>query len=347
MAALQLVPARYYARFCEVLKDLGCDCEPLIRAAGVAREELRNPDGRLKMEQVEALLEAAEVATGRSDLALELGRALKLTSHSTVSYGILSSPTVGYALRLVARYFSLILPAFRMRYACDDQTMRVTLVPRWALSRAALTFHLELIAACLHWEVRDLVEGEMPFYDLHLSIESPPHAARYDAFREQRTEFGSRARPGFHMRWPAEMAARPLAQADPMALKQAEARCNEMVDKAKATGNVAAWVGMMLREASGGPPSRAELATSLNLSSRTLDRYLEKEGASFRELNKRARHIRACDLLGEHRLSVTQIAYELGYSDPSNFARAFRQEMGMSPSAWQARASGQSLASHA
>lgn len=340
MSALQLVPARYYARFCEVLNDLRCDCEPLIQAAGIARQELQSPDGSLTMAQVEGLLEAAEAATGRSDLALELGRALKLTSHSTVSYGILSSPTVGYALRLVARYFSLILPSFRMRYACDDQSMRVTVVPRWALSRAALAFHLELIAACLHWEVRDLVEGEMPFYDLHFSLEAPPHAARYDAFREQRTQFGSRARPGFQMRCPAEMAARPLAQADPMALKQAEARCNEMVDKAKATGNIAAWVGMMLREASGGPPSRAELASSLNLSSRTLDRYLKKEGASFRELSNRALHHRACDLLGEDRLSMTQIAYELGYADPSNFARAFRQEVGVSPTAWQARASG-------
>lgn len=340
MSDLQLVPARYYARFCEVLNDLGYDSTPLIEAAGIARQELESPDGTLTMEQVEALLAAAADATGRSDLALELGLALKLTSHSTVSYGILSSPTVGYALRLVARFFSLILPAFRMRYACDDESMRVAVAPLWAMSPAALAFHLELIAACLHWEVRDLLGGDMPFYHLHFSLEPPPHAARYDAFREQRTHFGSWTRPGFEVRWPASMAGRPLAQADPMALRQAEARCNEMVDKARTAGNVAAWVRMMLREARGGPPSRTELATSLNLSSRTLDRYLKKEGTSFRALSIRARHDRACDLLGEDRLSMTQIAYELGYSDPSNFARAFRQEMGVSPSAWQARASG-------
>lgn len=334
MSALSLVPARYYARLCDVLKDLGYDTAPLMQAAGIARQEIQSPDGMLTMHQVEALLAAAERTTGHTDLALELGQALKLTSHSVVSYGILSSPTLGYCLHLVARYFSLILPSFRMHYSADAECMRVTVEPVWSMSHAALAFHLELIAACLHWEVRDILGGNMPPYHLYLSLDPPPHAARYDAFREQRTRFGWRERPGFRMEWPVDVARRSLALAEPMALKLAEQRCDEMVEKARTTGNVASWVSMMLREASGGPPSQPELANTLNLSPRTLDRYLKREGASFRTLSKRARRERACDLLNEGRLSVTQIAYELGYSDVSNFARAFRRETGFSPAEW-------------
>lgn len=34
-------------------------------------------------------------------------------------------------------------------------------------------------------------------------------------------------------------------------------------------------------------------------------------------------------------MSIDEIAEHLGYSDPSNFGRAFRKWEGMSPSAWR------------
>lgn len=331
----QSVPARYYARLCVVLETSGIDAIPLLDAAGIPRTQIQAPEGSLTMTQVDALLEAAMRATGRTDLSLELARALKLTSHSTVSYGMLSSPTAGYALRLVARYFGLILPAFRMVYATDARRMRLTVEPVWPMSHAALVFHLELIAAAVHWELRDLLGGRLPPYDVYFSLDEPAHVSRYAELRELRPHFGWRARPGFVMEWPKEVAARKLALSDPIALKLAETRCGEMLDKVRNTGNVAGWVHMMLQEASGGPPTLTELARTLNLSARTLDRYLQREGESFREMQKRVQHTKACTLLQQEDLSVTQIAYELGYADPSNFARAFRRESGQSPSAWR------------
>lgn len=142
------------------------------------------------------------------------------------------------------------------------------------------------------------------------------------------------------MRWALEVAKRPLALADPTALKLAEQRCLEMVGRARLTGDVAGWVEMMLREASDGVPLQTELAHSLNLSPRTLDRYLKKEGGSYRDLSKRARHAKACKLLADEWRPVTQIGLELGYTDASNFARAFKRESGMSPGAWRAQHTG-------
>jgi len=335
MANGKRVPARYYARLCEVLEQLGVDPDPLLSQAGIARDELNAADGTLTLSQIDALIHEAARASGRGDLGLELAKALKLTSHSAVSYGILSSPNVGYALRLVARFFSLILPSFRMRCAMDTTSFRLTVVPIWPMSRTSLAFHLELIGAAVHWELRDLVGTSLPPYDICFSLDQPPHAACYEQFREARVQFGWRTRPGLRMQWPARLASLQPALSDPTALELAEQRCRDMVNKARATGNVAEWVHMMLREASGGPPGMSELANALNLSPRTLDRYLEKEGASYRTLSKQVCHAKACELLREHRLSITQIALELGYTDASNFARAFRSYSGLSPGKWQ------------
>lgn len=335
MSTPSVVPARYYARLCDVLKNMDFDPKPVMTAADIASGTLDNPDGLLTMAQVEALLGAAQRTTGRSDLGLELANAIQLTSHSVVSYAMLSSPTLGYCLRLVARYFSLIMPAFRMDYSCDSQ-MHITVEPVWPMSHAALGFHLEVIAGCVYREARELLGGEPLRSRLQFSLERPPHAHRYDANRDLRTEFGWRARPGFRMELPAELATRPLAMADPQALRLAEQRCDQMLENARASGDVARWVHMMLRETSGEPPSLPELADRLHLSPRTLDRHLKKEDTSFRELTKRARRERACGLLRDGRLSVTQVAYELGYSDAANFARSFRRELGCSPAEWRA-----------
>lgn len=333
----QTLPARYYARFCDVLQQLGAETGPLLATAGVARAEIQAPEAQLTLDQVEALVAAAEQTTQCTDLALELARALKLTSHSSVSYGILSSPTGGYALHLVARFFSLILPAFRMRYTANSRHMQIFVTPVWAMSHACLAFHLELIAACVHWELRELVGGSLPPYDIHFSLDEPPHVQRYVQLREARVHFGWQGRPGFRMTWPVEVARRPVSLADPTALKLAEQRCSEMLAHARHTGNIGEWIGMMLNEASGGLPSLTELAGALNLSSRTLDRYLKREGYSYRELGKKVLYGKACVQLRNTALPITQIALDLGYTDVSNFARAFRRESGMSPSAWRTR----------
>jgi AraC-like DNA-binding protein len=78
----------------------------------------------------------------------------------------------------------------------------------------------------------------------------------------------------------------------------------------------------------------------LNLSARTLDRYLEKEGESFRKLSNRTRHEKALELLEDDRLTVTHIAHELGYTDMSNFARSFRREAGVAPGDYRNRRTG-------
>ncbi|MCA9620465.1 MAG: helix-turn-helix transcriptional regulator, partial [Myxococcales bacterium] len=45
---------------------------------------------------------------------------------------------------------------------------------------------------------------------------------------------------------------------------------------------------------------------------------------------------RAAELLRRGRYSVTETAFEVGFSDPGRFARAFRRHMGCAPSAYAA-----------
>lgn len=339
------VPARYYARLCELLGQDGVNVAALLKAARIRPAAVRAPDAVLRLSQVEMLLDGIFRLTRRRDQCHDLGRALKLSSHSIVGYGMLSSPTVGYAMTLAARYFRLIMPSFRMRFRVDAELAEIEILPVLPMSTSCLQFHLEAIAVALHWEIRELLKNQMPDYELYLSIAAPPHRERYNELVEARCHFGWQSRPGLRMQFPAAVAQRTPALADLGAVRMAEKRCNELIRGAIAQGKVGGWMRMMLREASDGWPSQGELAQTLNLSARTLDRYLKKEGESFRALSNRTRHEKALELLDDERLTITHIAHELGYTDMSNFARSFRREAGVAPGDYRSRRAGRARAS--
>lgn len=327
------IPARYYQRMAEVLTARGVNVEALLRSVRIRPQSLAQVDARLRLSQVEALVDAVLTRTGHTDLALDLGRALKTSTHSIVGYAMLSSPDVDYALRVVARYFRLVMPSFRMRYRAEAGRAEISFTPVLPLRHRCLVFHLEMIAVTTYWELRELIGGPLPDAVLHLSIAPPSHVARYAELSGLQCHFNSEASPGLRFVFAADFRDYPLAFADAHALQMAEARCTALVRSAVAGGQVKNWVEMMLCEASDGMPTQAELAQTLNLSARTLDRHLKREHCSFRELALRVRHDKACELLQAGELSITQIAYELGYTDAANFTRAFRRAAGRAPSA--------------
>jgi AraC-like DNA-binding protein len=78
------------------------------------------------------------------------------------------------------------------------------------------------------------------------------------------------------------------------------------------------------------------LAEAAGLSCRTLQRKLAQAGTSYRSLLKSASLRMAQQRLSGSSIRVTDIAAELGYTDVSNFARAFQSQVGLSPSEYRA-----------
>jgi AraC-like DNA-binding protein len=86
-----------------------------------------------------------------------------------------------------------------------------------------------------------------------------------------------------------------------------------------------------------GTISEDSTAKALGLSVRSLQRALDQDGLTFRELTKVIRMTRAEELLVRTPTSITEISAMLGYSSPANFARAFHQRMGVAPREFRAR----------
>lgn len=82
-----------------------------------------------------------------------------------------------------------------------------------------------------------------------------------------------------------------------------------------------------------GPVRIHRVARELGCSRQTLYRRLKSEGITFAELVDGFRRRRALELVADRGLSVKEIAYRLGFSDPASFSRAFKRWTGASPQA--------------
>lgn len=81
----------------------------------------------------------------------------------------------------------------------------------------------------------------------------------------------------------------------------------------------------------GGSACIEDVAKALTVSPRTLQRRLEAEGTSFGEVWDESRRQVACKHLRNPKIAIKEVAYMLGFSEPSTFYRAFRRWTGATP----------------
>ena len=77
------------------------------------------------------------------------------------------------------------------------------------------------------------------------------------------------------------------------------------------------------------------VAKALGMSARTLRRRLEAENTTFQELRDALRKGRALEHMRESQLTISEIAYLLGFGETSAFHRAFRRWTGKTPAQYR------------
>ena len=140
------------------------------------------------------------------------------------------------------------------------------------------------------------------------------------------------------LRFPADWLKQPVADADPAVLREVELQISglsqpDLIEKLKRSLRVL----LLYRVASGDA-----VAEMLAMHRRTLNRRLEAQGTTFREVLEDVRFEAACQLLVATRLSLDDIAAALGYAGVSPFTRAFRRQAGTSPGQWRREAQARS-----
>lgn len=328
---LNSVPARYLRDLVQRLIELGFNVEQPLASVGLSVPGLNHPEARIDRQQLSLALQALVRATGRSDLGFELGMLANIATSGIVGQLLLTSSTLAVGLERTSQYFALLTPSYRLQVDISPMSYRLICEPTEPLPYDVAFIGLEILAVSTYRMLMFLTQEKSVPATLEVSWPAPSHAARYRELKGLRVRFGGSERPRFVLELAAALVEAPLPMANPHAMKEIEADCRRMLDRLTRDRSWVDWVKTMLNEVEGHFPTQNELADMLRISGRTLARGLAAEGCEYRRFAASIRHERALELISQTRLSLTEIAYRLGYSDAANFSRAFRKTEGFNP----------------
>jgi AraC-like DNA-binding protein len=130
--------------------------------------------------------------------------------------------------------------------------------------------------------------------------------------------------------------ALPLRGADAALLALLDAQAERLLQEVAAVSEpVGVWRQALVGLIRSGRTQLPDLAKSLQMSPRSLQRRLAEQGQSFQALLGQTRQQLAEAYLRDANVELAEVALLLGYSEQSAFTRAFRQWTGLAPLQWR------------
>jgi AraC-like DNA-binding protein len=311
---------------CQRLKEKGDETEPLLRRAGLSPAQIDDPSARLAVKNQIEFLDLAATKLRDDALGFHLGQTFDLRTAGLFYYVLASSDTLHQALERGVRYISIVNEGVKLKLPHTDDLSIIFEATEVPLNRHQIEFSMvTLVRLC-----RELTNRVLQARRVNLS-DHQKHCVS-----ELRTFFGSDVTFGAAVNevvFPASTKAIPLVKADPYLNDLLVKYCEEAISVRPSEvnpfgSNVEKIIASHLPH---GTARASVIARKLGLSERTLARRLSSEGATFAALLQQLKVDLAQRHLADKKLSISEIAWLLGYQDVSAFTHAFKRWTGKPP----------------
>ncbi|MBD9564910.1 AraC family transcriptional regulator [Pseudomonas sp. PDM09] len=307
-------------------KAEGLSSEALLAGSGISAADLSRADTRITTNQ--EMLVCANAVALRRDIGLELGRRMHVSSYGMLGYALLTSATLGDALRLALHYPALLGTLFELSLEEDGERIWLS-AGDYRENPALAPFNVEFCLVSMKVTCEDLLGHSLPLLGARFEYPAPDYQARYAERFDCPLQFDAVSNAfAFDKRW----LEQPLPLADAITHQAMAERCRKQ--NTEFTGRQA-WLGrirQLLAAQLSAAPGLDGLAKQLNCSARTLRRHLKDLGCSYQELLDELRFEQAKQLLCEDQLPIYRIAEALGFSETASFRHAFVRWSGVAPS---------------
>lgn len=315
----------------ELAAERGLARDALLKDLDITLRQLQQPDARIPFLQYGRLCARILRLSGDASIGYEFGLRSTLTVHGFMGLGLLAQRTVHESVAFATEFAPRVRsPGFNLRHFVDGDAAVIDLtatVQYGPLHQYAIDMQIVSVAGMLE---QTLSRDEITIW---FDCAEPAHFTRYRE-RLPATRFGMGAN---QVRFAASLLDRPLVTANAVTAELVRKQCERDSLMLNVADEFPVHVRALLANHERGYPDLDTIASRLHISSRTLKRRLQEHGVSFQLLVKEARQRDAVRLLRETSLSIEQIAEQLGYSEASNFVRAFRRLTGRTPSDVRAR----------
>ena len=314
------------------LGKYGCDSQSLFRQAGMDPEKLKNPDTRYSVKKMQHLWQLAVEETGQEAFGILMMEDFPPAALQGLGFAWLASDTLRDAINRLERYTHFICTAAHVALLNEKGKYHLVIssAPDYlgSLAPASQDAALALVVQMC----RLSVAPDMVPLQVDLSHEPPRKLKIYNDFFKAPLNFSAKRDA---LVFDHEQIEKKLVFSNPKLARANDQMVVDYLDRFDRE-HIAQKVRIQIIDhLPSGVPSQRKIAQSLNLSLRSMQRQLHREKTTFKSALEDIRKTLARQYLKDSPRSIGEIAYLLGFSEPSSFVRAFKRWNGKTPSQYR------------
>ena len=313
-------------------EDYGIDPQPIFKDLRVDTRKFLKPGARTPYARMDALWHRAASATKDPLFGFTVGKRATPNDFFVFGHAWLASATLRGALHRLCRYGHVISNLNEGPVLLREDDRYILRYPD-TLTHAQPTRYAEDAGNVVLMNFIDIVTSRK-VRPLRVSLILDPECASkpYDELFECPITFGCTEE---EWAFAAEDLDELLPGSVPDITEATDRIARNYIDELD-TSKVATEVSRQLvKMLPAGGVDQAEIASRMHRSKSTLQRQLSAEGTSYRDILESTRRTLAKRYLEEGDYTQAQIAFMTGFSDQSNFARAFKRWTGVSPGQYE------------
>lgn len=321
------VPGTYIALIADVVTRWNVTKEELLNGTGIEQAKLLEPMWHADFDQTIHIIDRALLLTKAQPFAFGfyLGMQMTVTCHGLIGFAALAAQDVHDALKIAQEFIALQSTIHKIKLNTDDEFAYLYFEQTTpyqydeVIQTALLLGFVQMGQAISGHKLTGFadVQFERPeYFDelLHLL----PGEVRFNQ---------SSTRLVFNK----QILEIPLPTADPITARLMREQCKTQLRNLIKHSTFSSLVQDLVYDEVLGISSITEICEKLQISERTMQRKLADEQTNFRDIVEQVRCNKAIMLLRNHNLSLNYISDHLGYTNITNFSRAFKRWTGKSP----------------
>jgi AraC-like DNA-binding protein len=315
----------------DVLVDQGCPAGEILRNVNLTADEVHSPKSRISLAELMTACNNAIRLSRDPHLPYRIGTSIHISAYGMYGFAILCCPDFRQAMAFAKLYHALAAPLATIEFTEQDGCATWVIEPnaRATADPQIYRFITEMQIGIHVSLMRDIMGAAFTPDQICVAY---PEAHDFRLPADQigcRISFASGTNQiMFQSAWLDQAANLGNRTTYPTVV----ALCDELLNDLKSRIGIAGEIRALLLRSITNPPTLATIAKLLEVSDRSLRRQLREQGMSFRGLLDELRMQIALKYLRTTKFSNEDIALALGFSDATNFRRAFRRWTNKSPS---------------
>ena len=309
-----------------LLEDYGIEPGPVFEDAGIDPKLIKDMSARVSQGSLDKLWVNISEQIADPCWGLNLGRLWHPSYMHALGYAWLASSTLRSALNRLVRFIHIVNQNALITFTEDANSVCVgwekpsTLTSEDWRATGALSVIMRMCRAN-YGENLDPVS-------VSFTHREPDCVGDYFAYFRCSISFGAN-RDSLVLA--KEAVDKVLPGSNPL---MSQINDNEMIKylaKLNADDIVQRTKAAIIEHLPDGRASDSAIAQSLHMSNRTLQRKLNEKGTTFKKLLTEVRKELALKYIRNNQMTLTELSFQLGFSEMSAFSRAFKQWTGNSP----------------